>query len=339
MSTATHLPRRVGIIGAGHTVPDRVVTTSELQANVESESGFALPPGVFEQVTGIRSRHVVGPGEYASTLAVEAARRALTSAERDPAEVDLLIFASASRDFIEPATAHVVQHELGTRAHCFDVTNACNSFLNGVDLAGTMIATGRARTALVVTGETPSLSARMHLADPQEAISAFAGYTFGDAGGAVVLERVTRGGLQHVETETHSEHWEVGGIFGGGSRHPRELDQLYFTGAGRGLKDVFEKIGPAIVDSTLARCDLGWTDVSKVLVHQVTRPYLDRFVEITGAPTDKLDVTIEDHGNMASATLAVQLSRAWSDLSAGDRVLLVGLGGGVSVMTTVWERS
>ena len=75
-----------------------------------------------------------------------------------------------------------------------------------------------------------------------------------------------------------------------------------------------------------------------MLVHQVTVPYLDRFVEVTGVPRDKLDVTVTGHGNLASATLGLQLARVDGDLAPGDRVLLVGLGGGVSVMTMVWQK-
>lgn len=335
----TGMPAAVGIIGAGHVLPEAVLTTAGLQERLERESGVRLPARILEKVTGIESRHVVGEGDYPSTLAADAGRAALARADREPEEVDLLLFASASRDFIEPATSHVVQDLLGTGGMCLDVTNACNSFVNGIDLARAMILTGRARTALVVTGETPSLSTRWQISGIRDAVEHFAGYTFGDAGAAVVLEGVERGGILHTEVETHSEHWAVGGIFGGGSRHPRDLDKTYFTGAGTELRTVFEKVGPAIVDSTLRRLDLSWDEVSRVLVHQVTVPYVDRFCEVTGAPIGKVDVTVRDHGNLASATLPLQLSRAWDSLVTGERVLLVGLGGGVSVQTMVWEVS
>jgi 3-oxoacyl-[acyl-carrier-protein] synthase III len=332
--------RRVGITAAAHVLPPTVLTTTEVQARVESASGFALPAGLLERITGIRERRVVVEGEqWASSLAIDAARAALDRAGREPEEVDLLLFASATRDFVEPATAHVVNHALGAGAHCLDVTNACNSFVNGLDLARAMIESGRASTALVVTGETPSLSTRWAVEGVRDVAHHFAGYTFGDAGAAVVLEPVATGGFGRTETETHSEHWEVGGIFGGGSRYPRDYDKLYFTGAGRELKRVFEKIGPAIVDSTLAHAGLGVDDLAAVLVHQVTAPYVDRFCEVTGVPRHLLDVTVETHGNVASATLPLQLSRRWDRLQAGDTVLLLGLGGGVSVTSTLWTKS
>jgi 3-oxoacyl-[acyl-carrier-protein] synthase-3 len=169
--------------------------------------------------------------------------------------------------------------------------------------------------------------------------TAFAGYTFGDAGAAVLLEPVTTGGIVDVDGETHSEHWPVGGIFGGGSRHPRGDEHTYFTGEGHRLRSVFEKIGPSLLERVNHRLGLTWDDYAKVLTHQVTVPYLERFVELTGVPAEKLEVTVGELGNLASATLGVQLARVRSELRPGDRVMMVGLGGGVSLMTVVWEVS
>jgi 3-oxoacyl-(acyl-carrier-protein) synthase III len=330
---------RIGITATGTYLPEQVQTTTELQDSVERASRFALPPGLFEQLTGITHRHVARPDEYASTLAVRAARQALERADLDPLDIDLLLFASATRDMVEPATAHVVQAALGSRAHAVDLTNACNSFVNGIDTARSFILAGRARRALVVTGETPTRAMRTRLASLEQARDAFAGYTFGDAGAAVVVEPVDLGGIFDVDTETHSPHWTVGGIPGGGSRHPRGDEYTYFAGDGRTLRGVFEKIGTEILDRVRYRTGLDWAGYARVLVHQVTLPYLERFVEVTGVPQEKLEVTVARYGNVASATLGVQLDRIWPALDRGDRVLLIGLGGGVSVMTMAWERS
>jgi 3-oxoacyl-[acyl-carrier-protein] synthase III len=330
---------RVGITAVASYLPERQLTTAELQESVAVASGLPLPAGMFAQATGITTRRIAAAGEYASDLAIGAGRQVLEQAGLDALDVDLLLFASATRDMIEPATAHVVQAALGGRAHAMDVTNACNSFLNGIDLARSMILAGRARRALVVTGETPTRSMRPRLDGMRQARLAFAGYTFGDAGAAVLVEPVATGGILDVDAETHSQHWPVGGIFGGGSRHPRGDEHTYFTGDGHKLRGVFEKVGLGLVERVHHRTGLGWDDYARVLVHQVTLPYLQRFVEVAGVPVDKLEVTVSELGNMASATLGVQLARVRPGLRSGDKVLLVGLGGGVSLMTMIWEVS
>jgi 3-oxoacyl-[acyl-carrier-protein] synthase-3 len=304
---------------------------------VAQASGLTLPPRLFEQATGITRRRIVADGEYASDLAIDAATKVLAETGRDPLDIDLLLFASASRDMAEPATAHVVQAALGSRAHALDVTNACNSFLNGIDLARAMILAGRATRALVVTGETPTRAMRPRLDGMAQARTAFAGYTFGDAGAAVLVEPVATGGILDVDAETHSEHWTAGGIPGGGSRHPRGDEHTYFTGDGHRLRAIFERIGAGLLERVARRTGLGFDDYAKVLVHQVTAPYLDRFAEVAGVPRDKLEITVGELGNIASATLGVQMARVHPELRPGDKVLLVGLAGGVSLMTMVWE--
>ena len=196
-------------------------------------------------MTGIASRRMAGDGR----VRLDAGRaappgRRWPAAGLDPLDIDLLLFASATRDMVEPATAHIVQAELGGRAHALDVTNACNSFLNGIDLARSMILAGRARRALVVTGETPTRAMRPRLGrpgpGPQRRSPATRSAT---RARPCWSSRSPRGGILDVDTETHSEHWAVGGIFGGGSRHPRGDEHTYFTGDGHALRGVFEKIG------------------------------------------------------------------------------------------------
>ncbi|MFF2039613.1 3-oxoacyl-ACP synthase III family protein [Kitasatospora sp. NPDC058170] len=330
---------RIGITAVGSHLPARRLTSQQLQDEVAAGGRLRLPERMFEKATGIATRHFAADGEYASTLATAAARRALDARGLDPLDLDLLLYASATRDICEPATAHLVQAELGSRAHALDVSNACNSFLNGIDLARAMILAGRAARALVVTGETPSRAMRRDPSGPGDFRDGFAGYTFGDAGAAVLVEAVERGGILDIETETASEHWEAGGIPGGGSRHPRGDEYSYFRGGGKELRGVFERIGGAILTRVADRTGLGWDDYARVLVHQVTVPYLERFVELTGVPRDRLVLTVPELGNVASATLGIQLDRIKHELNPGDKVLMIGLGGGVSLMTMVWEAS
>ncbi|MET9181912.1 ketoacyl-ACP synthase III [Kitasatospora aureofaciens] len=331
--------QRIGITAVGSHLPARRLTSQQLQDEITAGTRLALPERMLEKATGIRTRRFAADGEYASTLATGAARRALAARGLDPRDIDLLLFASATRDICEPATAHIVQTELGTRAHALDVSNACNSFLNGIDLARAMILAGRAGRALVVTGETPSRAMRRDPADAAALRDGFAGYTFGDAGAAVVVEPVERGGILDTATVTASEHWQAGGIPGGGSRHPRGDEYSYFRGGGKELRGIFERIGPAALADLTHRTGLTWDDYARVLVHQVTVPYLERFVELTGAPADRLVLTVPELGNVASATIGIQLDLVKAQLKPGEKVLMIGLGGGVSLMTMVWEAS
>lgn len=329
---------RVGFTAAAAYLPGAPVPTGDLEDLVRRGSpGVRIPNGLFRRMTGIESRHVASPDEQASDLALAAARSVLADGG-DPASIDLLLFASASRDMVEPATSHIVQHQLGTTAHCLDVTNACNSFLNGIDIARAMILAGRATRVLVCSGEVPSRAVRHRVESLEQLNRSFAGFTFGDAGAAVIVERVATGGILHVDARAYSEHWEIGGIFGGGSRYPREEEWTYFHGDGEQLRLAFEKVGPAPVHAALAAAGLEMADVSRVLCHQVTVPYLQRFSEVTGIDPGRILTTVDTLGNLASCTIPVQLARLWPEIEPGERVLFVGLGGGASLATAVWQR-
>jgi 3-oxoacyl-(acyl-carrier-protein) synthase III len=331
--------RRAGITAVAASLPEARMTTADLQRRIEESSQVTFPANVFARLSGIRERRVATPEEQASTLAVTAARELLRTSGVDPQDIDLLLFSSASRDVTEPATAHIVQHELGTSAHAFDIANACNSFLNGIDTARAFVLAGRARRVLVVTGETPTRVMRLKVGGLDQVRDSLAGYTFGDGGAAVLVEPVTTGGIQHVVTATASEYWEVGGIAGGGSRHPRSEEHTYFHGNGSELREVFERFGQDALDRLRKETGYDWDDYDRILVHQVTLSYLDRFAEFTGAPKEKMVVTLPELGNLASATLGVQLARINADLRTGQRVLFVGLGAGASIMMMVWEKS
>jgi 3-oxoacyl-(acyl-carrier-protein) synthase III len=330
---------RVGITATGSFLPAAVLSSADLQREITQGSDLKLPDGVISRVTGINERRVAAPREYASTLAIGAGQHALAAAGLGPVDIDLLLFASATRDMAEPATAHIVQEGLGTTAHALDVTNACNSFVNGIDVARAMIIAGRARRALVVTGETPTRAVYRRPTSITQFRDGFAGYTFGDAGAAVVVEPVANGGITSIDSVTHSEYWNIGGIAGGGSRQPRGDEYTYFSADSNRLRKIFEQVGPQVIKNMLVSAGLEWPDFRYVLAHQVTLPYVHRLAEVTGAPMDKLVLTIPELGNIASATLGLQLDRIYSRLEPGDRVLLIGLGGGISIMTMVLEKS
>ncbi len=318
---------------AAHLPPDRL-SSSEVERRIsELSDGFAPPATLIERITGIRHRHVARTDQQASDLAVAAAEKLLADQGLAAADIGLLIFASASQDLVEPATAHIVAAKLGLTCPVFDVKNACNSVLNGVQVADALIRTGQHTRVLVCSGETPSRAVRWRVRDRAQFADAFAGYTLSDGGAAILLERATSGGIFHRAFAADSTVWELGTLPAGGSMHPRDPEFTYFSGDGRRLRDAFLAIGPDLFVDALATTGLTWDDFAVVAVHQVTLPYLEVLRGGLGIPADKIVVTLADHGNLASVTLPLQVATALADgrCGPGDRVALLGLAGGVSL--------
>jgi 3-oxoacyl-[acyl-carrier-protein] synthase III len=308
------------ITGVATYLPDLTLSSDEVERRIE---GYRPHPGIVARMTGIRRRHVAGDDEQASDLAVAAARKL------DLDGVDLLIFASASQDMVEPATAHIVAAKLGLSCAVFDVKNACNSVLNGIQVAEALVRTGAHRRVLVCTGEVPSRAIRWRVRDRAQFIDSFAGYTLSDAGAALLVTADPHSGIFYRDFSADSTAWAIGTLPGGGTAHPRDPEYSYFRGDGRRLKAAFELVGPDIFLNALKRTGLTWDDFAVIAVHQVALPYLHFLAGVLDIPHDRLVVTLPEHGNCASATLPLQLARGgWSP---GDRVALLGLGGGISL--------
>ncbi|CCH31124.1 3-oxoacyl-(acyl-carrier-protein) synthase [Saccharothrix espanaensis DSM 44229] len=317
------------LAGVAVHLPEQQVSTTEVERRL---APFTPPAGLIHRLTGVESRHVMGEHEQASDLAVAAARKLLAETGTAAADVDLLLFASASQDMVEPATAHIVAAKLELRCPVMDVKNACNSVLNGIEVADALIASGRYRTVLVASGEAPSRAVRWQVGGLAEFLRAFPGYTLSDAGAALLLTRGEEGVLGCGFT-ADSSRWDVGTLPGGGSRYPRDPERTYFDMDGARLKDAFLGLGRGVLDSTLDRLGLTWDDFAVIGVHQVSLPYLDMFARQVGVPTDRLVITLPQHGNVASASLPLQLvtARQLGRCGPGDLVALVGLAGGVSL--------
>jgi acyl-CoA:acyl-CoA alkyltransferase len=309
----------------------------------------------------VRRVHVADADQQASDLAVAASRTVLDRAGLGPADVDLLIFASATQDMIEPATSHITAAKLGVRAPVMDVKNACNSVLNGIEVAEALIGTGRYRRVLVASGEMPTRGVRWDVPDRRTYAMSAAGYTMSDAGAAVLVEAtgagsalgavdgfeddlaaelaglVARGGMPSgilaSAFTAESQHWDVGMLPGGGTVNPRDPERSYFEIDGSRLREAFLALGSGPVDQALRQAGVTMDDVSLVAVHQVAVGYLADVHRALGVPADRTIVTVADHGNIASATLPLQLVTALESgrLERGDVVLLLGLAGGISM--------
>lgn len=327
------MPVSTRIAGLGLFLPETTRRTADTETRLRTGNpGLKLATGLIKRMTGVHTVHVRPDGWDASDLAVAAARRAL---EESPGDVDLLLFASASQDLVEPATSHIVAAKLGIDAPVMDIKNACNSVVNAMQVADALIRSGQYRRVLIASGEGPSVAVRWDLKDHDEFIRSFAGYTMSDGGAALILEADDAGeaGILATRFVAASRHWEVGTLPGGGTMRPHDPEAAFFDMDGRALQQAFLDLGPQPVLDLLAENDWTWDDFDLVAIHQVALPYLPPIFERLGVPDDRTVLTIAEHGNLASVTLPLQLhlARERGMVRAGSRALLIGLAGGISL--------
>lgn len=342
------LPRPVTarIAGAATFLPEDTLSITEIEDKIKASSpeGVKLPYGMITRVTGVESVHVMPDDWQASDLAAASVRKLLAELAVSAADIDMLIFASASQDLIEPATSHIVASKLGISAPVMDVKNACNSVLNGIEVATALIKSGSYNRVLVVSGETPSRGVRWNIPDKLTYMTSFPGFTMSDAGAAVLVESTatpqTGRSIDLPSAEiigmgftAYSDAWDVGMLPSGGSVNPRGFDRTYFEIDGGKLFKAFESLGPSIITGTLSRLGYSWDDFAMIGVHQVALPYLELVRKTFSIPDGKTVITLKDHGNIASCTLPLQLEQAQKSglVGPGDLVALVGLAGGISV--------
>ena len=319
--------------GIGVFLPETRRTTPQTEIDLRAANpSLKLATGLIHRLTGVNSVHIRDEGWQTSDLAVAAARKAL---DESPGPIDLVIFASASQDLIEPATSHIVAAKLGLDCPVMDVKNACNSVLNGLQVADALIASGQYQRILVASGEAPTSGVRWNLRDHQQFIRSFPGFTMSDGGAAIILEKTDdlATGILDAKFLAVSSHWDIGTLPTGGSVNPRGGDDSFFDMDGAGLQAAFMDLGPQPVIDLLERNNLEWDDFDLVAIHQVALPYLPPIFERLGVASDKSVVIVGDHGNLASVglPLQLQLAREQGKVAPGSLVLLIGLAGGISL--------
>lgn len=227
---------RTAITGVAAHLPPLARTSAEVERMIGVHSpGFRVPPGIVERRTGVRTRRVAAGGVNCSDLAAAAARKVLEQTGTHAREVDLLIFASASQNLIEPATANIVQEKVGTACPVFDLKNGCNSFLNALQVADSLIQAGAHRNVLIAVGEMPSRAINWSVDGRRSLKRSFVGYTVGDAGAAALVAPASgEHGIAHCAFETVSKHWGLATVPAGGTMHGYEAQYRYFQGDGGG---------------------------------------------------------------------------------------------------------
>ncbi|MGV9879937.1 3-oxoacyl-ACP synthase III family protein [Streptomyces sp. NPDC003006] len=311
-------------------LPRTILSTAELEDEIAEHSPhFDVPRGLIQRLTGVERRHVRPEGWRASDLAVAACERMLGDLGRSVRDIDLLVFAAASTDVVEPATAHIVAAKLGAVCPVMDVKNACNSFLNGVQVADAFIRCGAYRTVLVCTGEELTRLNRRSIAGPREFVEAIAGNTMSDAGAAMLLEASPEPGILAAEFLSNSAAWAsvVLPLDEAGGGRPRLAANT------AKLVEAFDVFGASVVSELHDRVGHHPRDAPLCCVHLAATSLIPLFCGRSGVPENRLVTTIAEHGNTASATLPLQLAAAMRSgrVGAGDVVPLIGTASGVSL--------
>jgi 3-oxoacyl-[acyl-carrier-protein] synthase-3 len=317
--------RYAHLAGWGKYVPEKVMTNDDIAKLVETSDEW------IQQRTGIRERRVADPKESTSTMAIRAAKDALWVAGMNPADVELVIVATATPDYIFPATACLVQDALGaTRAGAFDVSIGCSGFVYALSIGASMINSGMVNNALVIGSET--LSRLVNWADRGTCI------LFGDGAGAFVLKGSDMpGGVLSYKLGSDGSGGDLLIVPGGGSKNPmtREMidDQLQFIRMDG--QAVFKFATRVMGKAAKEACDLAHLtleDIDLFIPHQANLRIISAASKFLKLPDEKVMVNVQKYGNTSSASVPIAFSEAVEQkrVKPGDNVVLVSFGAGLS---------
>ena len=309
---------RAVITGSGSALPTNCVTNADLEARVDTSDEWIV------ERTGIRQRYLAGEGETTSTLATEAARRALDNAGVPASDIGLIVLATATPDHTFPATATQVQHALGCGGGvAFDVQAVCSGFLYALATAESLMRTGMAQKALVIGAETFS-----RILDWEDRTTCV---LFGDGAGAVVLETkdVPDEGPGILTTRLHADGAHKDLLFvDGGPSTTGEVGKLRMKG-----REVFRHAVVNLADvlhEVLDEAGISADDIDWIVPHQANARILDATARKLGLPPEKIVVTVDRHANTSAASvpLAFDVARKDGRIKPGDLVMFEAMGGG-----------
>ena len=305
------------IAGVGSFLPGSPISNTDLvQRGVDTDDEWIVAR------TGIKTRHLAPAGSTSSQMAFEASSRALVAAGIDAGELDLIIVATSTPDFIFPSTACLLQARLGNvGAMAFDIQAVCAGFIYALNIADKFIRSGTHKKALVVGAEV--FSRILDWDDRSTCV------LFGDGAGAVVLEASDRPGILATAAHADGSYNGIlsvpGNVSGGkvtGDPFLRMDGQAVFKLAVRVLADVAKECCDT---AGVAPAQIDW-----LIPHQANIRIIESTGKKLGLPMDKVVVTVDQHGNTSAASIPLALDAAVRDgrIQRGQKVLLEGVGGG-----------
>jgi 3-oxoacyl-[acyl-carrier-protein] synthase III len=318
------MSRNSAITGWGMYVPERVLTNADFEHMVDTSDEW------ITSRTGIKARHIAGPGESSSTLSIAAARQALERAGLQATDLDLIIVATVTMDYPFPSTANLVQHALGARCGAFDMQAACSGFLYGLSLAHQYIAAGAGKHILIIGVEV--LSRVVDYTDRQTCV------LFGDGAGAVILSASDEpGGLLGFTMGSDGAAPERLWIPVGGSVEPlteeaiRERRQ-YIQMQGSEVFKFATRIMGTAMEEALANAGMTAGDMDLFIPHQANLRIIEAASKRLNLPPEKVFVNIENYGNTSAAAIPIALCEAIDQgrVYPGAHLGMVAFGAGLT---------
>ncbi|UCH62980.1 MAG: ketoacyl-ACP synthase III [Fidelibacterota bacterium] len=316
--------RTAKITAVGKYLPERVITNFDLEKLVDTTDEW------IRTRTGIIERRQVGDGEATSHMATAAARDLLEKRQIDPEEIDCIIVATVTPDMFFPATACLVQNNLGaSRAWGYDLSAACSGFLFALDAGARMIESGSSTKVMVIGADT--MSSIIDYTDRATCV------LFGDGAGAVLLEACEEGneGILDSILRCDGSGAEYLCMEGGGSLHPPRAETVagkkhYLYQDGRIVFKYAIKLMADITAEVAQRNGLKSEDIQLFIPHQANQRIIDASVERLGLREDQVLSNIDYYANTTAATIPLGMADAVEQgrLKPGDNVVLAAFGAG-----------
>jgi 3-oxoacyl-(acyl-carrier-protein) synthase III len=329
--------RKLPVIKAISTyLPDNIVDNDGIIDKIISDN-IGLNRLILSRLHGSNTRHFANQGIQVSDLACSAAAKILQSESN--INIDLLIFAAASSDLIEPATANIIQVKLGLQCPVMDIKNACNSFVSAIHAASAFIEAGYYENVLIVNGEKLSEVINYNPRDEVHLTRCLASYSLGDAGAAILIGHGEGSKIIYQKFSSFGEYWDLCTVAGGGSMAFRNPEKYFFESDSRTLKMVFSVKVPDFVFKSFQEAGWKLEDIDCVISHQVSSTTISQLADILRIPLEKCINTFELYGNTAAATIPLAIDYALKEgkLKRGDKLFILGMAAGISLSVQLIE--
>ena len=313
------------ITGWGMSAPEGILTNDDLSKMVDTNDQW------IRERTGIRQRHIAKDGQYPSTLAVEASLRALTVANLRPTELDLVICSTSTPEYIFPATACLVQDQIGaSKAGAFDLLAACSGFIYAMNMGAQAIRSGSIKSALIIGTET--LSRFVNWKDRNTCI------LFGDGAGAFVLQASDQpGGVLSAVLHSDGSGGDLLTIRGGGARFPASEATVhegrhYIQMDGNEVFRFATRVMTSATQEALDCAGLKLDDIRWIIPHQANIRIIQAAARGLKLPMDRFIVNLEKYGNTSTASIPMAMVEAIEkgQIQRGDKLVMVGFGAGLT---------